>query len=1001
MNRDTSTSYWALALLIASGAITFSAAQAQTPGGKPAEELEEVTVTGSRVITNGNDSPTPVTVVTMEDIQATRPTTIFEGLLDMPAFAGSRGVTTNPGTAGGRNNNISALSLRGLGQQRTLVLYDGHRVPPTQEDGFVNINMIPQMLLQRVDVVTGGGSAVYGSDAITGVVNFVTDRKFNGLKATAQYGISQLRDGKATELGVAGGMDLFGGRGHLEGSLQQHDDKGVDLKTSRLYGQQRWTLQGSGTAALPNFLVPYATNSALTFGGKITQPATCNAVCLSNPYLNQQFIAPGVLGPFNNGSTVGVTGTIQIGGDGAYDTSTGLKAKLAFQQIYGRFDFDISDNLHYYLTTSGTVEHSFVNNTDNSLSNVTISSTNAFLPGTYQTQLTSRSIQSFTFGKMWNLANGVGPATADDYTRQWLVNTGLEGKLGQYRWEAWFTHGVAKQDNRNNNAIDNGHLSAALDATQVTAANVGSTGLAVGSTVCNVALTNPGLYPGCVPINVFGVGSESADAVRYVTTRAEFRPTTKMDNFAASISGSPFNDWAGPVNMALSGEYRKLDYELRSNSLPVIFDPLSCTGLRFNCTNFNASAGTGTAKVATSVANRPPVSQRVAEAALEADIPLLKDLPFLRAVNLNAAGRYARYSDTGSPVITAPSVTKSFGANTWKVGLDWKIVDALRLRATRSRDFRAPTLVDLYSPASITSNNMVDLLTTFVPVNGQIQSSGNPDVQPEVGYTTTVGFVVKPKDNLSFSIDAYDITVRGAIVNANGMGPDAQNNCYNAVKSGGTSFYCSLQVRPVTIEEAVRNPIQANTITMYLSAPVNVADQKTWGVDTEANWNTQIRGRNFTLRGLLNYQPHSLVVVPSAPVQDYAGVDFSNSNQGGGVWRGTVFLRYNLSERLLVDWSTRYRSPLHHTSNETTIIGRGDPNFIPSVMYSNLNLSYNMGQRSWGQTTLYMNVQNLFNDQSYPTASAGPQGRPGNFGGYPPGDDPIGRYYSIGVRYRR
>ena len=290
-----------LAFITGSGAMLASAADAPAAGrpqAAAAEELAEVTVTGSRVISNGNDSPTPVTVVTVEDILTTRPTTIFEGLLDMPAFAGSRGATTNPGNAAGRNNNISALSLRGLGQQRTLVLYDGHRVPPTQEDGFVNVNMIPQMLLQRVDVVTGGGSAVYGSDAITGVVNFVTDRNFNGIKANAQYGISQQRDGRATELGIAGGMDLFGGRGHIEGSLQQHDDKGVDLKTSRQFGRERWTLQGSGTTALPNFLVPYATNSALTFGGKITGPATGTGG--ANPLLNQQFVSPGVLGPFNN-----------------------------------------------------------------------------------------------------------------------------------------------------------------------------------------------------------------------------------------------------------------------------------------------------------------------------------------------------------------------------------------------------------------------------------------------------------------------------------------------------------------------------------------------------------------------------------------------------------------------------------------------------------------------------------------------------------------------------
>jgi outer membrane receptor protein involved in Fe transport len=977
------------AMLVLSASGLAMAAESVSGNSTSAEELGEVVVTGSRVIRNGNDSPTPVTVVTIEDIQATRPTTVFEGLLDMPSFAGSRTTTTNPGNASGRNNNINALSLRGLGQQRTLVLYDGHRVPPTQEDGFVNVNMIPQMLLQRVDVVTGGVSAVYGSDGISGVVNFITDRKFNGVKVNAQYGVSGQSDGRAKELGIAAGMDLFGGRGHIQGSFQARDDDGVPLKTMRQFGRERWTLQGSGTAALPSFLVPFATNSALPFGGRINGPATGSGG--ANPLLGQHFVAPGVLGAFNSGSTVGVTGNIQIGGDGGYDTSTTLKAALALQQLYGRFDFDVSDNLHFYLTGSGTVEHLFVNNTDNNLNNVSISSTNAFLSPAHSTALTARGIQNFTFGKMWNLTNGVGPNTADDYTRQWLVNTGLEGKLGAYRWEGWYTHGVARQDNRNNHAIHNGRLAAALDAVRDTSGNI----------VCRVTITNPTLYPGCVPMNVFGVGSESAQSVAYVTQIAQFQPETTMDNVAGSITGAPFNSWAGPINMALSGEWRRTEYQLVSNSLPVLFDPLSCTGLTGtglpgNCTNFNAATGVGTARVSTSVANRPPVSQSVREAAIEADIPLLKDRPFVQRLNVNTAYRYAHYSATGSPVITQANTTTTFSANTWKAGLDWQINDRVRIRATRSRDFRAPNLVDLYAPASITIDNMVDLLTNLNPINGQLQSGGNPTLQPETGDTTTLGFVIRPTPSFSLSVDGYDIKISDAIINASGRGPAAQQACND---SRGTSFYCTLIERPVSWAEANANRTQANTITKYYSRPVNAAVQKSWGIDTEANWNTQIRGHLFTLRGLLTYQPHAILDVADQR-QDFAGVDFSNNNQGGAVWRATAFARYGVNERFFIDWSTRYRSALHHNSTATEVVGRGDPNHIPSVMFSNLNLSYNLGGSFWQQATVYLNVQNVADQTPPPTAGAGPPARPGNFGGWAPGDDPIGRYFTLGLRAR-
>jgi outer membrane cobalamin receptor len=222
----------------------------QASATRNTDTLEEVLVTGSRVISNGNDSPTPVTVVTMEDLAATHPTTVFEALNDLPVFAASRTSMALPNNAGGNNSAISALNLRGLGAPRTLVLYDGHRVPPTNQDGLIDVNTIPQMLLQRVDVVTGGVSAVYGSDAITGVVNFITDRKFNGIKANVQGGISQLMDDRSYELGLAFGRDLFGDRGHFEGSYQVHDDGGLLHRTDRKLGRCR-SLRSKALASVP------------------------------------------------------------------------------------------------------------------------------------------------------------------------------------------------------------------------------------------------------------------------------------------------------------------------------------------------------------------------------------------------------------------------------------------------------------------------------------------------------------------------------------------------------------------------------------------------------------------------------------------------------------------------------------------------------------------------------------------------------------------------------
>ncbi|HEY2401643.1 MAG TPA: TonB-dependent receptor plug domain-containing protein, partial [Steroidobacteraceae bacterium] len=202
-------------------------AKSDTPGN---DSVAEVLVTGSRVIKNGNDSPTPVTVINVQDMALVHPGTVADQLNDLPQFAGSRGQLTNPGggaqgtSSAATNPAANVLNLRNFGYTRTLVLFDGHRLAPTAPDGTVDTNMIPQMLLQRVDVVTGGASAVYGSDAVTGVVNFITDTHFNGVKAEARAGVSYYGDEVTEAGGLAGGTDLFGGRGHIEASIQtQHD----------------------------------------------------------------------------------------------------------------------------------------------------------------------------------------------------------------------------------------------------------------------------------------------------------------------------------------------------------------------------------------------------------------------------------------------------------------------------------------------------------------------------------------------------------------------------------------------------------------------------------------------------------------------------------------------------------------------------------------------------------------------------------------------------------
>ena len=202
-------------VLVVTATATATAAESQAGA---AEELGEVVVTGSRVIANGDASPTPVTVVTVEDVLRVQPTTIAGALNSLPTFGSSRNQFANPNNGvtvqtGGGNTAGNNLNLRNLGSARTLILFDGLRVPPTNASGLVDVDMIPQLLMQRVDVVTGGASAVYGSDAVTGVVNFITDTKFNGMKANVRSGSSQSTTTTPTTPGSPAGRASCGGRG--------------------------------------------------------------------------------------------------------------------------------------------------------------------------------------------------------------------------------------------------------------------------------------------------------------------------------------------------------------------------------------------------------------------------------------------------------------------------------------------------------------------------------------------------------------------------------------------------------------------------------------------------------------------------------------------------------------------------------------------------------------------------------------------------------------------
>jgi iron complex outermembrane receptor protein len=929
-------------------------AQTEPQETKPQEELEAVVVTGSRVITNGNNSPTPVTVVDAEQLLQMQPTTISDALNRLPVFSGSNDQLANPnagiGAGGGGNGVASKLNLRNLGSARTLVLLDGKRIPPTTSTGIVDSDMIPQLMVKRVDVVTGGVSAVYGSDAISGVVNFVTDRNFNGLKFNVQSGVSEEHDGRQYEAGLAAGMPLFGGRGHIEGSYEYRDDEGILYRSSRP-DNHLWAVVGLGTAAAPYYLTGDTRRSDVTFGGRI------NNGVLSG----QQFSSNGVLTPFVNGTLTG-TSNLQVGGDGAYADGS-LKSPLRSHQLFGRMDYDFTDALHGYLEFAGNKKRNEIYSTWQTLNNVTISAQNAFLPQAYRTQLAAANQSTFTFGKFIQTAPRLNPSIDET---QLVFNTGLEGKLaGKYDWDVAYVRGSAKLDNTENANLNNLRLAAALDAV----VDPGS-----GQTVCRATLTNPGLFPGCVPLNVFGPTAESADALAYILGNPDFTATTVQDDVSASISGAPFDIWAGPFKTALSAEWRRQTYHATSAMPPGDpAAPLNCTamGLRYNCTPT-------TSQYFNSFANRSEVSQTVYEGALEFDAPLLASKPLVASLNLNGALRYTHYDTSGS-------------YTTWKAGVDWHINDSVRFRGTRSRDIRAPTLDDLFAPSVGTPQSVQDLLFTPPITSNAVRfESGNPNVTAEIGKTTTFGVVLQPQalPGFSASVDAFDILIENAISALQGTNQTLQRVCY---ASGGTSPYCALQTRAF----GNFDPVAGNVVTMWRTTSINIAEVHTWGGDLELNYATEIGSHPLAVRGMLTYQPHIKYATPGLPTLDQGGVAYGQGGlQASPSKRVTASVRYSPMQSLTLDVLTRWRSALALTGDPSVIVSGAK---VPSVTYTNLNVGYRVPQSN---LDVYLNVQNVFDEGAPPANYYGTQANVGLFGGYAIGDDPIGRYYSLGLRYQ-
>ena len=728
---------------------------AVTPGQEPVSAEQsaadtpgaDIVVTGSRLGRAGYDAPTPVNVVGEQRLQSLGITNVADALNQLPSFR----ATTSPAANSFRvSGNISArtLDLRGLGATRTLTLVDGRRFVGSSDNGTVDLNSIPSILVQRTEVVTGGASAAYGANAVSGVVNLVLDTKLKGLKAEINNGVSSRGDGHSFYAAIAGGTDFGGGRGHIVAGGEYAREEGIGTCENRAWCNKYTnyianpgynTATRSSTNGLPATLVLNDVMFVQNENGILSGAVKANGTTLGQQVLNtgatalpaalrgKQFDAQGNLIPYAFGNYL--SGLFQQLRDPTQPYLLGFSPSPLVvptehysAMIHG--DYDVTDAIQlsaefmYGHVVGGPTATTPVQDAP-----ATIDINNPYLSAA--TRATVLGVDPTITKLLVNSSSfALGPvALATSTVDTYRGAISLKGKLGgDWAWDTYYTYGRVTSE-----VVDpKSRLKEWNDAVDAVVAPAGLAGIAPGTIICRTTLTRPG--NGCIPINLFGYGQVSqAAADRYLVTETQNR-VYEQQAAAVNLRGSPFSTWAGELKVALGGEWRR-DTAVGgadANTIAGNYIQAGTTALPFTKTS-------------------------VYEGYLEAGVPLLQDSAFGKSLNIDGAVRYTHYDPFGN-------------ATTWKGGVVYSPVSDLTFRVTRSRDIRAPTAQESSPNATTVTIPLADPFVGGTTLQ-TVVTGGNPNLQLERGDTFTAGVVLRPRfvPRFNLSLDYYDIKVRGAI----------------------------------------------------------------------------------------------------------------------------------------------------------------------------------------------------------------------------------------------
>lgn len=664
-------------------------------------KVESIQITGSRVARDGYDTPAPVTIMTEDDINAFSPGSVAEFVNTLPSVTGSSTASTSSGSLSNGASGIAALNLRALGTGRTLVLFDGQRNVVSASTGQVDTNTFPQSLIKNVEVVTGGASSVYGSDAISGVVNFILDKEYVGFKSQVEYGETTYGDRENGKVVLTYGTELADGAGHLLLSGEYYSANGIHY-TTRDWAEKGFVgmINPDTSEGSPFFLVDENIGiSNYTPGGMIA----------SGPMYGTYF---GVDGAVNQLAFGDVSGQWMQGGDWEYSTSgmlgtNSLAADEERSNMFARLSYMFGETEVYLQGSYAEYEglSYYINPTSKG---VTIYADNAFLPDSVATQMADQGLDSFSL----NTSNVDMPASGANNIRDTMrIVLGANGEFEAggkfFNWDAYYQHGKTKTDEHMTPTFNNARLTLATDAVLDSDS---------GEIVCRSTLSDPS--NGCVALNRFGVGVASDEALDYVLGRPRREQEFIQDVAAINFSTGDFEGWAGPISIAFGAEYRK-------EEMDGYVDSQYSSGWKYG--NYKVTQG----------------DYDVIEGYIETLVPLTDDLDF------NGAVRYTDYSTSG-------------GVTTWKAGLTYQPIEDVTLRLTKSKDIRAPNLSELYAAGTARSNS-VTINGESVPMVQNLQ--GNPNVAPEEADSLGLGVILRPSflENFSAAIDYYEVEIDGII----------------------------------------------------------------------------------------------------------------------------------------------------------------------------------------------------------------------------------------------